>query len=107
MVRRGSSDRVFGFRRRSGSHDRGLARGVSEGGEGESGSRGRERREERGALLLSREARSRTRLLGRRNEGGATKAASVVSAPGMMPPLAATASGLDDDGGLPPLWPAP
>ena len=100
MVCRGSSGRVFGgFHSRCGSHDCGLARGVSEGGEGESGPRGRERREERGALLLSREARFHARLL-----GGATKAASVVSAPGMTPPLAATASGLDDDGGLPPLY---
>ena len=68
MVRRGNSGRVSGgFRRRSGSHDHGLAtRSEWEGG----GPRGRERREERGALLLSREARPRTRLLGRRNEGG-------------------------------------
>ena len=69
MVRHGSSSRGFGgVRRRSGSRGRGLARDARGGQEG--GPRGRERSEERGALLLAHEARPRARLPGDRDEDG-------------------------------------
>lgn len=69
MVRHGSSSsRGFGgVRRRSGSRGRGLARDARGGQEG--GPRGRERSEERGALLLAHEALPRARLPGDRDEG--------------------------------------
>ena len=68
MVHRGSSSRGYGgVRRRSGSRGRGLARDARGGQEG--GPRGRERSEERGALLLAHEALPRARLPGDRDEG--------------------------------------